>query len=99
MELCLKFVLHFLQQVSLYCLARVPTCSTLIPEEFLDKMSVMNRLLHVDCQKRFPVSHSMYQVAGFGRGSTLLEDLEPLPADWEREIIFHCKSALYLEIL
>ena len=64
-------------------------------------MSVMNRLLRVDCQKRFPVSqtNSMYQVAGFGRGSTLLEDLEPLPADWEREIIFHCKPAQNLEIL
>ena len=30
-----------------------------------------NRLLHVDCQKRFPMyqANSMYQVADFGRGS------------------------------
>ena len=41
-------------------------------EEVLDEVSVMNRLLHVDCQKRFLVSqtNSMYQIAGFGRGST-----------------------------
>ena len=41
----------------------------------------------MDCQKRFPVSqtNSMYQVAGFGRGSTWLEDMERLPADWERD--------------
>ena len=29
----------------------------------------------------------MYQVAGFGRGSTQLEDLERLPVDWERKKI------------
>ena len=41
-------------------------------EEFRDKVSVMNRLLHVDSQTRFPVSqtNSMYQIAGFGHGST-----------------------------
>ena len=41
-------------------------------EEFLDKVSVMNLSLLVDCQKRFTVSqtNSMYQIAGFGRGST-----------------------------
>ena len=41
-------------------------------KEFLDKASVMNRLLLVDCQERFPVSqtNSMSQIAGFGRGST-----------------------------
>ena len=61
----------------------------------------MNRLLLVGCQKRFLVSrtNSMYQVAGFGRGSTKINDLERLPADWEREIIFHCRSILYLEVL
>ena len=26
----------------------------------------------------------MYQVANLGRGSTEIEDLERLPADWER---------------
>ena len=36
----------------------------------------------------------MYQVAGFGRGSALTKDLERLPADWEREIIFHSKSII-----
>ena len=46
-------------------------------EEFLDKVSVMNRLLLVDCQERFPVS--------VGRGSTKIEDLERLRADWERD--------------
>ena len=52
-------------------------------------------------KKRFPVSqtNSMYQVACFGRGSTWIEDLERLPGDWEREILFHCKSILHLEIL
>ena len=36
-----------------------------------DKGSMTNRLLHVDCQKRFPMyqTSSMYQVADFGRGS------------------------------
>ena len=61
----------------------------------------MNRLLHVDSQKRFPVSqtNSMYQVASFGRGSTQLEDLERLPVDWAREKFFNCNSICYLEIL
>ena len=70
-------------------------------EESLDKVSVMNRSLLVDCPERFPVSqtNSMYQIAVFGRGSTYIEDLERLPADWEREIIFHCKSIPHLEIL
>ena len=40
----------------------------------------------------------MYQVAGFGRGSTWIEDLERVSVDWEREIISHCKSILNLEI-
>ena len=50
-----------------------PPVALLIPRVKNSLMkSVMNRLLHVDCQKRFPVSqtNSMYQVAGFGRGST-----------------------------
>ena len=41
----------------------------------------------------------MYQIAGFGRGSTSIKDLERLPADWEREVLVHCKSIPYLEIL
>ena len=61
----------------------------------------MNRLLLVDYQKRSLVSqtNSMYQIVGFGRDSTLIEDLGRLPAVWEREIIFHCKSILHLGIL
>ena len=72
--LCFQFVLHLSQQVSLYSSAR---CFHLWhldskSEEFLDKVSVMNRLLLVDCQKRFHVSqtNSMYQIASVGRGST-----------------------------
>ena len=64
------------------------------------KNSLMRyRLLLVHCQKSFPVSQtsSMYEIAGFGRSSEF-EDLERLPADWEREVIFHCKSTLSLEI-
>ena len=47
-----------------------------LTEEFLDKISVMDRALHVDCQKRFPVSptNSMCQNASFGRGSTQIKD-------------------------
>ena len=61
----------------------------------------MKQALHVDCQTHFPVSqtNSMYQVASCGRGSAWIEDLERLPADWENEIIFHCKLILYHEIL
>ena len=40
----------------------------------------------------------MFQVADFGRGSASHKDLEQLPIDWEREIIFLCKSILHLEI-
>ena len=60
-----------------------------------------DRLLHVDCQRRFPMyqANSMYQVANFGRGSAVHQDLEQLPVDWERGIIFHCKLILHLEIL
>ena len=61
--------------------------STLIPRVFLDVPSM------------FHVSSSMYQVGGFGRGSASHKDLERLPVDWERGIIFHCKSILHLEIL
>ena len=41
-------------------------------EEFLEKVSVMNRTQSVDCQKRFTMfqTNSMYQVACFGPGST-----------------------------
>ena len=41
----------------------------------------------------------MCQIAGFGRGSTEIQDLERLQADCEREIIFHCKSILHLGII
>ena len=98
--LCFQFVHHLSQQVSLNSSARgfhlwhFDSKS----EEFLDKVSVMNRSLLVHCQKRFPVSqtNSMYQVAGFGRGSTWIEDLERLQADCEREIIFHSANRFYI---
>ena len=50
-------------------------------------------------KKRFPMYHasSMFQVAGFGRGSAYHEDLEQLPVD--RGIIFNCKSILHLGII
>ena len=62
---------------------------------------MMNRLVQVDCQKRFPMyqASSMCQVAGFGRGSAYNEDLEQLLVDWERGIIFHCKLMRHLGIL
>ena len=41
----------------------------------------------------------MFQVADFGRGSASHKDLEQLPVDWERGIIFQCKSILHLEII
>ena len=31
--------------------------------------------------------------------SPSIEDLDRLLVDWEREIIFHCKSILYLQVL
>ena len=48
-----------------------------------------------------PMYHasSMCQFAGNGRGSAYHKDLEQLPVDWERGIIFHCKSILHLGIL
>ena len=56
----------------LFCTVFPPVALWSISKEFLDKVSVMNRLLLVDCQTRFPVSqtHSMYQITCFGRGST-----------------------------
>ena len=70
LEWCFQFVLHLSRQVSLYSSARGFLLWHF--EEFLDKVSVMNLSLLVDCQKRFTVSqtNSMYQIAGFGRGST-----------------------------
>ena len=61
----------------------------------------MNRLVQGNCQKRFPLyqASSMYQVAGFGHGSADHKDVEQLPGDWERVIIFHCRSILHLGIL
>ena len=41
----------------------------------------------------------MFQVAENRRGSASHKDLEQLPVDWERGIIFHCKSILHLEII
>ena len=48
-----------------------------------------NRLLHVDCQKRFPMNltNSMYQVANLGPGLQFHQDLEQLPVYWGRGII------------
>ena len=61
----------------------------------------MNRLVLVDCEKRFPMyqASSMCQVAGVGRGSTYHKDLEQLLVDWERGIIFNCKLILHLGFL
>ena len=39
---------------------------------------------------------SMYQVAFFGRGSAYHKDLEQLPVDGERGLLFHCKSIIHL---
>ena len=71
-------------------------------EAYLCGVSMTNRLLSVDCQNRFPMypASSMYQVAGFfGRGSAHHKNLEQLPVDWERGIIYHRKSIVHLEIL
>ena len=55
-------------------------------QAYLDKVSMKNQLLHVGCQKRFPMyrANSMYQVADFGRGSAYHKDLEQVPIDWAR---------------
>ena len=95
LEPFLDFVLHFLRQVSLFYLAlgfRLLNFDSK-SEAFLDKDSMTKWFLHVDCQKRFLMyqANSMYQVADLGRGSASDKDLERLPADWERGIIFHCK--------
>ena len=42
---------------------------------------------------------SMYQVVDFGRGFAYHKDLEQMPIDLERWIIFHCKSIVHLDIL
>ena len=44
-----------------------------------------NLLLHVDCQKLFPMyqASSMYQVANLGRGLAFRQDLEQLPVAWD----------------
>ena len=57
-----------------------------------------NRLLHVDCQTRFQMyqANTMYQIADVGRGSASHKDLEQLPVDWDRGVIFHGKSILHL---
>ena len=79
----------------------VTNCSTLIPGV---KNSLIKCLRWIDyctwvAKESFHLSQtiSMYQIANLGRGSTHLEDLERMLADWEREIIFHCKSPLYLK--
>ena len=101
--LCSQFVLHLSRQVALYLPALEWNLWNLDSEseEFLDKVSVLNRTQDVDCEKRFPVfqTNSMYQTARFGRGLTQIEHLERLPVDWEREKKFHCNSILSLEIL
>ena len=57
--------------------------------------------LNFGVPKTFPdvPNKFMYQDAGFGRGSAYHKDVEQLPVDWERGILFHCKSVLHLEIL
>ena len=85
LESSLDFVLRSWRQVSLYYLAldfRLLHFDSK-SEAFLDKVSMTNRLLHVDFQKRFTMyqASSMYQIAGFGRGSAYHKDLEQLPND------------------
>ena len=81
----------------------VSTCSTLIQSvknslrrclSWIDHCSWISK--HVS-----PVSQTnfMCQIAGLGRGSRQIENLERLPVDWEREIIFHFKSILHLRTL
>ena len=59
---------------------------------------MMNRLVQVEFQKRFPMyqASSMHQVAGFGRGSACHKELEKLPVDWERVIILAMARQLVL---
>ena len=49
-------------------------------ETFLFEVSMLSRLVHVNCQKCFLVyqASSMYKVASFGRGSAYHGDLEQL---------------------
>ena len=98
LELCLQFVHHLSRQVSLYSSARRFHLQhfDFKSEEFLDKVpdeSITARGL----PETFAFeTNSMCPVAGFGRGSTQLEDLERLSAE-ERERIFPL-STLYLAI-
>ena len=67
LELCFQFVLHLSRQVSLYSSAlgfHLWHYFDSKSEEFLDKVSVLNRALHVDCQKRFPVSQTNSMLSG-----------------------------------
>ena len=68
-------------------------------QAFFCKVSMTKRSVHVGCQKRFPMyqASSMCKVAGFGCGSAFHQDLEQLPVDWERGIIFHCRLIRHLE--
>ena len=61
---------------------------------FLNGVSMLSRLVQVDYRKRFPVyqASSVFQVAGFGRGSAYHEDLEQRPVDWERGANLHLQA-------
>ena len=95
LELSLDFVLHFQRQVSRYYLVlgfRLYHFDCM-SEALLDKVSMTNRLLHVDCPKRVPMyqTNSMYQIANFGCGSASHKDLE----DWERGV-FSTANRFYI---
>ena len=65
LELCFQFVLHLSRQVSLYSFAlgfHLWHFDSL-REEFLDKVSAMNRTAHVDCQKTFPCVPDKFHVS------------------------------------
>ena len=87
------------QQVSLYSSARGSHLQHFDSksEEFLDEVDDCSWIAkNVSlCPRQIPFikSHDFVAARHF------LEDLGLLPADWEREIIFHCKSPLYLETL
>ena len=78
----------------------VSTCSTLIRRV---KKYLIRYLWWIDCcswiAKNVSLCPRQIPCIRSGLGSTWIEDLERLLADWERVIIFHCQSARYLEIL
>ena len=89
--LCAQFVLHLSRQVALYFRRRA-------------KNSLIRCLWWVEHRTKIAKNVSLcpdiflYQVACWSR-LNMIEDLERLPVDWEREKMLHCNSILFLEIL